>query len=80
MDFRPDGVWRCRMRGPAGEDTCGKAIYHEIVAPERIVYTDVFVDAAGNVIDSTPDMLITLTLADENGQTKLTNRAQFASG
>jgi uncharacterized protein YndB with AHSA1/START domain len=37
------------MRGPEGEESCGKAVYREIVEPERIVYTDAFVDAEGNV-------------------------------
>lgn len=79
MDFRPSGVWLYCMRGPAGEESCGKAVYREIVAPERIVYTDAFADAEGNVLDGMPEMLITLTFAEHDGKTKLTNRAQFAS-
>jgi uncharacterized protein YndB with AHSA1/START domain len=79
MDFRPGGVWFYCMRGPAGEEGCGKAVYREIVKPERIVYTDAFADAEGNVLDGMPEMLIMLTFAEQDGQTKLTNRAEFAS-
>lgn len=79
MDFRPGGVWLYCMRGPEGEESCGKAVYREIVEPERIVYTDAFADAEGNVLEGMPEMLITVTFAEHDGKTKLTNRAQFAS-
>jgi uncharacterized protein YndB with AHSA1/START domain len=79
MDFRPGGVWFYCMRGPAGEEGCGKAIYREIVEPERIVYTDAFADAEGNVQAGMPEMVITLTFAEHDGKTKLTSRTQFAS-
>lgn len=79
MDFRPGGAWFYCMRGPAGEDACGKAVYQEIVEPERIVYVDSFVDTAGNVLEGMPELLITLIFAEHEGKTKLTNRAQFAS-
>jgi uncharacterized protein YndB with AHSA1/START domain len=79
MDFRPGGVWFYCMRGPAGEDACGKATYREIVEPERIVYTDAFADAEGNVLEGMPQMLITVTFTEHNNKTKLTNHVQFAS-
>jgi uncharacterized protein YndB with AHSA1/START domain len=79
MDFRPGGVWLYCMRGPTGEDACGKATYREIVEPERIVYTDAFADATGNVLEGMPEMLVTLIFAEHGGQTKLTNHVQFAS-
>ena len=79
MDFRPGGVWFYCMRGPGGEDACGKAVYREIVAPERIVYTDAFADTDGNVQAQMPEMIITLTFTGHNGQTRLTNHVEFAS-
>jgi uncharacterized protein YndB with AHSA1/START domain len=79
MDFRPGGLWFYCMRGPGGEDACGQATYHEIVAPERIVYTDRFVDTAGKLLEGMPEMLVTLTFTEHNGQTKLTDRVEFAS-
>lgn len=79
MDFRPGGIWFYCMRGPAGEDACGKATYREIVEPERIVYTDAFADTAGNVLEGMPEIVVTLIFAEHGGKTKLTNQALFAS-
>lgn len=79
IDFRPGGVWLYCMGGPDGEQSCGKAVYQEIIAPERIVYTDAFADADGNVLEGMPEMLITVEFAEHEGKTKLTNRARFAS-
>ena len=79
MDFRPGGTWRYCMRGPTGDDACGKAIYREIVEPERIVYTDWFTDADGTVIEGMPETLMTFEFAEQDGKTKVTNRARFAS-
>ncbi|MEW5961165.1 MAG: SRPBCC domain-containing protein [Chloroflexota bacterium] len=79
IDFRPGGVWHYCMRGPAGEESWGKAVYREIVEPERIVFLDAFADAAGNSVEGMPEMLIMVIFAEHNGQTKLTSRAQFAS-
>jgi uncharacterized protein YndB with AHSA1/START domain len=79
VDFRPGGVWHYCMQGPEGEEAWGKAIYREIVEPERIVYNDYFSDAEGSVAEGMPEILSTVTFADHNGQTKLTARAEFAS-
>jgi uncharacterized protein YndB with AHSA1/START domain len=79
MDFRPGGVWQYCMRGPAGEESWGKATYQEIVPPERIVYIDAFADADGNVIPGTLTMVVTVTFTEQQGKTKLTNHVQFAS-
>lgn len=79
VDFRPGGVWLYCMRGPDGEEAWGKAIYREIVEPERIVYLDTFVDETGNPLEGMPEMLITVTFADHDGKTRLATHAQFAS-
>jgi uncharacterized protein YndB with AHSA1/START domain len=71
MDFRPGGSWLYCMRGPDGEESWGKAVYHEIVEPKRIVYADTFVDSDGNVIEGTPEMLITVAFSEEKGKTNL---------
>ena len=67
------------MRGPDGEDACGKATYREIVKPERIVYTDAFADTDGNVQAEMPQMIITLTFTGHIGKTTLTNHVEFTS-
>lgn len=79
LDFRVGGVWHYCMRGPGGEESWGRAVYREIVEPERIVYADSFSDAEGNPAPGMPEMLITVTFADLDGKTKLTTRARFAS-
>lgn len=79
VDFRPGGVWHYCMRGPQGEESWGRAIYREIVEPERIVYLDTFSDEAGNPVEGMPEMLITVTFENQNGKTKLATHAKFAS-
>lgn len=79
MDFRPGGAWFYCMRGPGGEDACGKALYREIVKPELIVYTDAFADTDGNVQAEMPQTIVTLTFSEHNGKTRLTNHVEFAS-
>jgi uncharacterized protein YndB with AHSA1/START domain len=81
IDFRPGGVLHNCMRSPEGRDYCGKEVYREIVEPERIVFTDFFVDEEGNPVPAThygmsPDWpqetLVTVTFAEHKGKTKLT--------
>jgi uncharacterized protein YndB with AHSA1/START domain len=79
VDFRPGGVWHYCMRGPEGDESWGKAVYREIVEPERIVYVDTFVDEAGNPVEDAPEMLITITFEEQDGKTKFTSHTQFAS-
>jgi uncharacterized protein YndB with AHSA1/START domain len=79
VDLRPGGVWLYCMRGPGGEDAWGKAVYREIVEPERIVYLDTFVDADGNLLEGMPELTITVTFEDVNGKTKVTSLVDFAS-
>jgi uncharacterized protein YndB with AHSA1/START domain len=77
LDFRPGGTWHYCMLGPQGEESWGKAVYREIVEPERIVYTDVFADAHGNKVEGTPEALVTLTFVALNGQTRLINHVLY---
>ena len=79
LDLQPGGVWHYCMRGPDGEEGWGRAVYREIVEPERIVYTDAFSDVDGSVADGMPQMLITVEFADHDGKTKVISRTRFAS-
>jgi uncharacterized protein YndB with AHSA1/START domain len=81
IDLRPEGVFHYCMRSPEGRDYCGKSVYREIVEPERIIFTDFFVDEEGNPVPAThygmsPDWpqetLVTVTFAEHEGKTKLT--------
>jgi uncharacterized protein YndB with AHSA1/START domain len=79
VDLRPGGVWQYCMRGPNGEESWGRAVYREIVPPQRLVYVDAFTDAQGNVIESMPQLRVTTEFVDQDGKTKLTSRSDFAS-
>ena len=79
IDLRPGGVWHYCMRGPAGEESWGRAVYAEIVPPERLVYTDAFSDAQGSDNANMPHSHVSIELADLGAKTRLINRTQFAS-
>lgn len=79
MDFRAGGSWHYCMKGPEGEESWGKALYHEVVAPERIVYTDYFSDADGNVVAGLPPAKITLTFTEVNGQTRVVTSGEYTT-
>jgi uncharacterized protein YndB with AHSA1/START domain len=69
MDIRPGGNFRFCMRSPEGKDHCKRGVYCEIVAPERIVFTFAWEDAAGN---PGHELLTTVTFAEYGSKTKLT--------
>ena len=83
MDFRPGGVWHYCMKGPGPDGTemesWGRTVFREIVEPERIVYVDAFSDAAGNVAEGMPEMAITVTFTETDGQTQVISRTEFAT-
>jgi uncharacterized protein YndB with AHSA1/START domain len=80
MDFRVGGIWHYCMRGPkAGDESWGRAVFEEIVEPERIVYTDAFSDAEGNVNDGMPQARSTVEFADVDGRTTFTLRARYST-
>src|SRR5689334_10928821 len=55
VDFRVGGVWRYCMTSTDGKDVWVNAVYNEIVEPERLVYTDAFVDDAGRQLSELPE-------------------------
>jgi uncharacterized protein YndB with AHSA1/START domain len=84
LDLRPGGVWHYCMAGPEGEQSWRRAVFREIVPPERLVYTDTFSDADGNVVPPTryglsPDWpaetLATITFVERDGRTTVTLRS-----
>jgi uncharacterized protein YndB with AHSA1/START domain len=79
MDVRPGGVWHYCMQSPEWGDAWGKAIYREVVPPDRLVYTDIFSDADGNELTDMPVTEVTFTFTDEDGGTLMTMRSLFAS-
>lgn len=86
IDFRPGGVWHYCMKcvdpdqgSFFGMESWGKAIYQEIVEPEKIVYVDFFSDADGRENPDMPSTRVTLEFVDLGGKTKLVNHAEYAS-
>lgn len=86
VDFRPGGIWhycmKCMDENQGdfyGYESWGKGVYREIAEAEKIVYVDYFSDAEGKEAEGTPSTLITVIFADDEGRTKLVNRAQFES-
>ena len=69
LDARVGGAIRIHMRAPDGNVHPMKGEVREIVPPERLVFTNIAVDAAGNPIING---LTTVTFADEGGKTRLT--------
>ena len=83
IDLRVGGTYLACMRSPEGQDFWSTGTYREIVVPERIVYTDTFADAEGNVVPATQygmsadiplELLVTVTLEPYEGKTRLTLR------
>jgi uncharacterized protein YndB with AHSA1/START domain len=84
IDLRVGGKYLNCMRSPEGQDFWSTGVYREIVEPERVVCTDSFADAEGNVVPATHygmgadiplEMLVTVTFEElEGGKTKMTLR------
>jgi uncharacterized protein YndB with AHSA1/START domain len=79
MDFRAGGSWFYCMRGPTGEQSCGRSTYDEIVVPERIVYRDEFAERDGTIIAGMPEMAVAVDFAESDNRTTVTSRSRFAS-
>jgi uncharacterized protein YndB with AHSA1/START domain len=81
IDLRVGGKYLYCMRSPEGQDYWSTGIYREVVPPERLVCTDSFADADGNVVsgshygmgeDFPLEMQVTITFEDIDGKTKMT--------
>lgn len=69
VDLRVGGTMNIVMRGPDGNDYPMKGIYREIKAPEKLSFTNIAMDLAGNHL---LEGFTTVTFADEGGKTRLT--------
>ena len=80
LDLRPGGSFHYGMKAPNGTEMWGKFVFHEIAAPERLVFTNSFADSRGNIVHSRHietwplEVLNTLTLAGQGGRTVLVLR------
>jgi uncharacterized protein YndB with AHSA1/START domain len=69
IDARVGGALRIHMRAPDGSIYPMKGEIREIVPPERLAFTNIAVDEAGNHII---EGFTTVTFADEAGKTRMT--------
>jgi uncharacterized protein YndB with AHSA1/START domain len=70
MDVRPGGAWSRRLMAPDGRLISEHGVYHEVVAPERLVFT--YSSEGVRIVDR--ETLVTVTFIDRGGRTVLTLR------
>lgn len=75
MDVRPGGRFHFTWHNADGTDMPVKGAYREVVAPERLVYTDEW-EAPGIPAQ---EAVVTVTFAEQQGKTLLTVRTLFSS-
>lgn len=73
MEARPGGRWRFIEREPQGDEYAFHGVYHDVVAPERIVQTFEFEGWPGKVV------LDSVTFEDLGGRTKIVSQSVFQS-
>ena len=86
VDLRPGGKWHYCMKcvdqaqdGFYGMESWGLGVYDEIEAPRRLVYTDYFSDAAGNINAQMPSSQSALTFEDVEGGTRVISRSLYGT-
>ncbi len=81
VDLRVGGRYHGCMRGADGKDYWSTGTYREIVPLRKLVCTDSFADAEGNVVpgshyglpeDFPLEMLVTVTFEERDGKTTMT--------
>ena len=81
MDLRPGGRFHYCYVMPNGSEMWGIFVYREFVAPERLVFTNSFSDAAGTVVrapfsaDWPLELLNSWTFTEQAGKTTITMRS-----
>lgn len=68
VDARPGGKWRVEYRHESGGAYFEYGEFHEVVAPERLVFTLTQEDGAGNV---SPTTLVTVTFTEKGEKTEM---------
>lgn len=73
VDLRVGGKWRFVNRTPSGESAVFYGEYREVAPPDRVVFTEFF--------EPFPDAesVVTATLTDENGKTRMTATVAYPS-
>jgi uncharacterized protein YndB with AHSA1/START domain len=74
LDVRPGGANLIVMRSPEGQDSQHRGVYLDVVANERLVFTDAYTRAWEP--SGKPFMTVILTFEDEDGKTRYTARVR----
>jgi uncharacterized protein YndB with AHSA1/START domain len=83
IDLRVGGKYLACMRSPEGQEYWSTGVYREIVPRVKLVYTDNFSDANGNVVpashyamqgDWPSELLVTVTFEEDGRKTIMTLR------
>ncbi len=74
LDVRPGGATLVVMRGPDGNEFPNRGVYLDVVANQRLVFTDAYTVAWEPA--SKPFMTVILTFEDEAGKTRYTARVR----
>jgi uncharacterized protein YndB with AHSA1/START domain len=90
IDLRVGGTYLSCMRSAEGRDIWSTGVFRDVVPMKRIVCTDSFADAEGNLVPATHygfgedfplEMLVTVTFEEFKGKTMLTlHHAGFPEG
>ncbi len=73
IDLRPGGEWHFVWRMPDGEQMEMRGVYREVVPPERLVHTELWVGA------DWPETINSLVLTEENGKTVTVSTVLYPS-
>jgi uncharacterized protein YndB with AHSA1/START domain len=74
LDVRPGGTTLVVMRSPEGQEFPNSGVYLDVVANDRIVFTNAYTSAWEP--SEKPFMTVILTFEDEGGQTRYTARVK----
>lgn len=83
LDVRPGGTFHCCIRNPLFHDCWTVGVYHEVLAPERLVYNIAIANEHGQRMapvemgmdpEWPAETLVTITFDEQDGKTLLTLR------
>jgi uncharacterized protein YndB with AHSA1/START domain len=73
MEVRMGGIWRYVSRDADGNEFAFRGVYHQIMPPERLVYTFEWEGMPGHIL------LETVTFEERGGKTTVTDSSVFQS-
>ena len=79
IDLRPGGTYRYVMRSAEGQEVIMRGVYREVVAPERLVSTEVFEGFSEVGYRPEDDTVSTAVLTERDGKTTWTGTIVYPS-